>query len=189
MRRPSSATQPTTPRTSPTSSIYEFKAYTPFHTTVALGNGSTTRCGGAPSTADGHFVAFGGTEEALVKQVLGLKQRGLPTDEPLVRTSGHGYVAPHAGDYADALSKRYTVALINVESTGAVGWRGVRLLRHLAQKAARRGHRDGTVYGTSRASTRSFFPHHLASIAAAVVFADALVLENAAAGPSPSSLC
>ena len=35
--------------------------------------------------------------------------------------------------------------------------------------------------GLGRASTRSFFPHHLASIAAAVVFADALVLENAAA--------
>ena len=160
--------------------LYEFKAYTPFHAHVALGHGSQ-RCGGAPSTADGHFVAFGNTEEDLVKRVLGLVQLGRPGDAPLDRTKGMGYVATHAGDYADALSKRRTVVLVNVESTGALGWRCVRLLRRLAKAARTVGRRDGTVYGTSRAATRSFFPHHAAAVASAVVFADALVLENEAA--------
>ena len=75
----------------------------------------------APSTADGHFVAFGGTEEDLVKTVLGLQQRGLPTEPALDRATGVGYVAPHKGDYADALSKRFTVVLFNMETSGAVG--------------------------------------------------------------------
>ena len=57
----------------------------------------------------------------------------------------------------------------------------MKLLRALAHKAKRRAHRDGTVYGTSRSSTTSFFIHHLAAIASAVVRADALTLENAAA--------
>ena len=69
----------------------------------------------------------------------------------------------------------------------------MRLLRRLAKAAHTTGHRDGTVYGTSRAATRSFFAHHVAAIASAVVFADALVLENEAAsldfqstlGPAP----
>ena len=35
---------------------------------------------------------------------------------------------------------------------------------------------DTTIYGESRASTRDFFPHHLAAISAAIVFADANTL-------------
>ena len=72
--------------------------------------------------------------------------------------------------------------LFNVETTGAVGWRGVRLLRALSKLTGRNGEHDRTVYGESRASTRSFFVHHVAAIAGAVVGADALVLESAAAG-------
>ena len=51
------------------------------------------------------------------------------------------------------------------------------------ERRKKRSHRDGTVYGTSRSSTTSFFTHHLAAISAAVVYmyADALTLENAAA--------
>ena len=165
--------------------LYEFKAYSPFRASVALGHGSA-RCGGAPSTADGHFVAFGGTEEDLVKTVLGLPQRGLPTEPALDRTTGVGYVAPHKGDYADALSKRFTVVLFNMETSGAVGWRGVRLLRALARKAKRPGHRDGTVYGTARSATSSFFTHHLSAIAAAVALADALARSRPLPRPTPT---
>ena len=39
----------------------------------------------------------------------------------------------------------------------------------------------GTIYGTARSATSSFFTHHLSAIAAAVVLADALTLETAAA--------
>ena len=101
------------------------------------------------------------------------KDTAKPSVVALDRTTGVGYVAPHKGDYADALSKRFSVVLFNMETSGAVGWRGVRLLRTLAKKAKRPGHRDGTIYGTARSATSSFFTHHLSAIAAAVALADA----------------
>ena len=66
-------------------------------------------------------------------------------------------------------------------STGAIGPRAVRLLAQLAKDVKRKGATDGTVYGTARTSTRSFFVHHLSAVAAGVMHADALTLENAAA--------
>ena len=40
---------------------------------------------------------------------------------------------------------------------------------------------DSTIYGTSRASTDSFFPHHVAAISSAIVLADAATLSAEAA--------
>ena len=94
---------------------------------------------------------------------------------------GVGFVAACDGDYADALRKRRSVVLFHTESSGAVDPRGVRLLGQLAKDVRRTGATDGTVYGTSRTSTRSFFVHHLSAVAAGVKHADALTLENAAA--------
>jgi len=71
--------------------------------------------------------------------------------------------------------------MTHVESTGAIGPRAVRLLAQLAKDVKRKGATDGTVYGTARTSTRSFFVHHLYAVAAGVMHADALTLENAAA--------
>ena len=156
------------------------KCYTFCHRHAALGNGSQAK-GGAPSTADGHLIAFGNTLESLIKSTLGLKQRGEEGQRPFDRTSGEGFVAAHDGDYADALRKRRSVVLFNTETSGAVGPRGVRLLGQLAKDVQRKGAVDGTFYGTSRASTRSFFPHHLGSLALSIVRADALTLCNAAA--------
>ena len=51
----------------------------------------------------------------------------------------------------------------------------------LSKDVRRKGAVDGTVYGTARTSTRSFFVHHLSAVAAGVMHADALTLENAAA--------
>ena len=56
--------------------LYEFKCMTPFHTSPLKGIG-TQEHGGCPSEADGHFVAFGGTEEELRRKVLGVRARGL----------------------------------------------------------------------------------------------------------------
>ena len=148
--------------------------------TQALGYGSTAK-GGAPSTADGRLFAFGNTLESAIKTVLGLRQQGVDGQRPFDRTSGEGFVAAHDGDYADALRKRYSVVLFNAESTGAVGPRAIRLLRQLAKDTKRKGATDGTMYGTARTSTRSFFVHHLSAVAAGVMHADALTLENAAA--------
>ena len=54
----------------------------------------------------------------------------------------------------------------------------------LRREAESIGIHDSTVYGSSRASTQSFFYHHLASISAAIVQADALTLNNHAAAES-----
>ena len=160
--------------------LYEVKCYTPFKVSPALGHGSTAK-GGAPSTADGCLFAFGNTLESAIKTVLGLRQQGVDGQPPFDRTSGEGFVAAHDGDYADAQRKRYSVVLFNVESTGAIGPRAIRLLAQLAKDVKRKGATDGTVYGIARTSTRSFFVHHLSAVAAGVMHTDALTLENAAA--------
>ena len=58
----------------------------------ALGRGSTAK-GGAPSTTDGHFIAFGNTEEHLRAKVLGVHARGSPSEGPLRRDTGLGWVS------------------------------------------------------------------------------------------------
>ena len=93
--RPSSAMPTSTPATSPTSpgspppppaptSSLRSKA-TPVHPLplqlqrLATAHGST---GGAPSTSEGHHLAFGNTEEALLRTILGTRQRGQPSEPP-----------------------------------------------------------------------------------------------------------
>ena len=89
------------------------------------------------------------------------------------------------GDYADALKKGHRVHLLVSESTGALS-RGITTLLSCLAKAVRapEGH-DSTVYGTGRASTKSFYTHHVAAISSAIVRADALLnallVRNAAA--------
>ena len=46
------------------------------------------------------------------------------------------------------------------------------------------GIHDSTVYGSSRASTHSFYYHHLSIISFGIVHADALTLTNHAANES-----
>jgi hypothetical protein len=138
-----------------------------------LGQG-TQRYGGSPSTNDGHYIAFGNTEEALIKGTLGLKARS--GDGPLDRTTGIGRVAAH-----DALRKKHPATLLVAETTGALSKRFVRWLKALHTATRRPGGRDTTVYGQSRASTTSFFHHHVAAISSAIVASDALTLANSAA--------
>ena len=160
--------------------LIEYKCYTTFATSRALGNGSQQH-GGAPSTADGHFIAFGNTEEDLIRKNYGLKQIGTPEQPPYDRTTGEGYVAAANGDYTDALRNGREVILVISEPLGALCSRGVRLLKHLGRLAKRPGHRDGTEYGAARTSTTSFFVHHLSTLSRALATADALTLLNAAA--------
>ena len=71
--------------------------------------------------------------------------------------------------------------LLMTESTGALGAALIMLLRALARTATLPSGGDTTVYGTSRASPRAFYPHHLAAISSAIVGADAhTVLAHAA---------
>ena len=146
----------------------------------ALGGGSAAK-GGAPSTTDGGTFAFGNTEEALRAKVFGLTARGEQAQGPHDRRTGTGWVAERQGDYSDALAKGHGVALMGCESTGAIYHAFSALLRILGKAAVAPGTQDSTVYGTSRASTSSYYAHHVAAISAAVTRADAVVILNAAA--------
>ena len=139
----------------PPHTIWEFKCYTPFHLTAALGNGSQ-RHGGAASTSDGHSFAFGNTEELLRGQVLGLAARGEADERPLDRRTGVGRIDAKPGDYADAIRKGTTVHLLVTESSGALSRCTMRMLRALAKRAGMPEGHDSTVYGAGRASPKSF---------------------------------
>ena len=140
----------------------------------------TAATGGRPSTEDGHIIAFGGTEESLRHKNLGLKQRGDPSDRPFKRDTGRGYVAPSDGDYTDALSKQHPVTLAITETSGAITDSLASFLHILARTARAKGATDNTRYGLSRASTTSFYVHHLSEISTAVQVADANTIINAA---------
>ena len=84
------------------------------------------------------------------------------------------------GHYSDAIAKGHGVHLLVTESSGAMSAPLVAILRALAQCVKLPDACDTTVYGSSRAAPRSFYPHHLAAISAAIVQADALALTNAA---------
>ena len=160
---------------------YEFKCFTPFVVNGAIGLGSRAR-GGAASTTDGGTFAFGNTEEALRSTVLGLQARGSPDEGPMNRRTGAGWVAATTDhDYADAIAKGHGVTLLGTESTGALFVALVLLLRVHAKLATAPGTQDSTVYGTARASPKSYYAHHTAAISSAVVGADAQTIVNEAA--------
>jgi len=159
--------------------LWEFKCPTPFVVHGALGLGSE-RGGGAASTSDGHFIAFGNTLENLVAIVFGLKARGAPTDRALDRRTGLGRVDECGGDYADALAKGSDVHLLVCESTSALDPGLDRLLRYLAAAARLPDANDTTQYGASRTSPQSFYGHHAAAIACAVAAQESLTIHLAA---------
>ena len=155
--------------------LWEFKAITPFHPTPALGHGSPSR-GGAPSTADGHFIAHGNTLESITRLTRGLIARGTSSDPPLDRVTGVGRVAAFNGHYADAIDKKNPLILFLVETTGALSLEARAAIAYLHRLTKPRCARDGTQYGTARGATTSFRRHHTAAISSAVILADAETL-------------
>jgi hypothetical protein len=121
-----------------------------------------------PSSAEGHHLAFGCTEEHLLYKILGAKQRGRPSQPPLNHTTGEGYVAAHAGHYADGLAKGNQVVPLICETLGGINATAVSALRHLHTTASPDSHRDGTKYGLARSATKSFHAHHLRLISLAI---------------------
>jgi hypothetical protein len=147
--------------------------WAPTATSAALGLGSLQN-GGAPSTSDGGSFALGNTEESLRALTLGLAERGAPGTR-YDRRSGDGWVAGTTDHhYADALSHGRPVTLLASESSGAISTAFDLALRILDRQSRARGAIDATRYGTSRASHRRFYAHHLAAISAAIAHADAL---------------
>ena len=124
---------------------------------------------------------MGNTEEHYRRIVLGLDEVGSKGQPPYDRTTGAGWVDAFGGDYADARSKQIPVHLFLVEITGALTRSSVQVLTWLASRVSgRKKHVDTTVYGSSRASPRSFRPHHLANIAAAAVHTDSGAIVHSA---------
>ena len=164
--------------------IWEYKCHSWVLVAPNFGGG-TRATGSGPSTAEGWTHALGGTEEALARTTLGLRERGSPEAYSTTRRlDGVGWVKAHDGDYADALSKGYGVTLCATETSGAVSATLDALYRALDRCSRERGTNDFTRYGVSRASPRTFRRHHLAAHAAAVAFTDAATLLSDAASKS-----
>ena len=139
----------------------------------------TPRIGRYCTASEGHFIAFGNTEEDLRAMVFGVTE-GLGPSGTRDRTTGAGRVNGRRGHYADAISKGHGVALLHTETTGAVAMPFVLLLRILASIVRRPGASDATVYGSSRSSTRSFLVHHLAAVSSSILFHNSVIVQAAA---------
>ena len=135
----------------------------------------------------GHLVvAFGSTEEHLLREIFGARPRGAPSDGPFNHITGLGWVAAREGYYCDAIkTKKNTVIALIAESFGGVTPAVTALLQRLEKRLCT----DATCYGDH--STRSFSSHHAAAISLAIVTGDeeALVkgvskLETKSAGPT-----
>jgi glycerol-3-phosphate dehydrogenase (NAD+) len=146
---------------------YEAKVVSSLTKTRSVGRG-TRKYGGCPASA-GHVFAFGNTEEALRVRILGCRKRGRAGGDPFDHSTGKGYVRAKKGDYYDALFvKGGTVIPLIVETFGGVTAHARRAIKLLVKRAEVKK-RDGTVYGTSRTSTKDFYTHHLHRIGLAAV--------------------
>ena len=148
--------------------LSETKCYNSLKPSGALGHGSNAH-GGAPSTNEGHYIAFGCTSELLHWQVFGCRARG--AGPPLCHSTGVGRVDAHAGYYADARQKGHSVELLLTEASGAVHGSAVKMLRRLERDVNRDGASDGTVYGRSLTAAKGFTSHWLRLISASIASA------------------
>ena len=94
------------------------------------------------------------------------------------RRTGVGRLTHKRGDYSSAADMGHRTHLHLIEPTGACSRSLTCLLRATSKSIGLPGIHDSTVYGTSRASPRTFYPHHLAAISSAVVTSDATTLVN-----------
>ena len=143
--------------------------------TKVVPDGGTPAGGGSPSTAMGHLVAFGGTEETLLHQNIGCKARGDPSEGALDHATGAGWVREHHGVYHDAMVNKanHVTMLISCDMGGVTGGT-VATLHRLSKKAAEG--RDGTIYGAH--SDANYFTHHATAISLATVTAAAEAIER-----------
>ena len=147
-------------------SLVEIKVPSPTTKAWSRGRGKADTGGCAASV--GHLYAFGNTEEALTRTILGVRARGRKRDGPFNHATGRGWVKAHAGDYYDAIvKKKSAVTPFIVETSGALAPRAVGYVSRLSRRARGPGARDGTKYGRSRTSARSFFVHHSQQLSSA----------------------
>ena len=128
----------------------------------------------------GHLYGLGNTEEAYRMQVLGCKARGvLGKDKPFCHKTGKGSVKARDGEYYDALRNRKAMVIpMIVEAFGGISPHALNFIGRLAARAKGARARDGTVYGRSRTSAKSFFKHHTQQLAAAAQVGDAKAIRR-----------
>ena len=152
--------------------LYEVKVPSALISSYSAGRGSLEH-GGQPASV-GHKYGFGSTEEKYRILTLGARRRGRPQDRPLNHATGRGWVKEVKGHYHDALFvKKSRVVVWLVEATGGVCPHACAHGRRLAERARAAGGSDRTKYGRARASTRSFYTHHMQQIVKAAVVYDA----------------
>ena len=114
------------------------------------------------------MFAFGCSYEKQLYDNLGVRARGVPTDDAFDHALGTGRVHAHAGCYADALSKGHGVLLLITEVLSGVHPDTASFLHRLSTDAAAHPGIDTTVYGSARGATRSHYTHHLRLISLAI---------------------
>jgi len=158
--------------------LQEYKVPSPITKKFSVGVG-TKKDGGVHASV-GHLYGLGNTEEKYRLRVLGCKGRGfLGRDKPLDHSTGRGSVKARRGDYWDALKNKKAVVIpAIVETFGGISPHFLRFISRLAARTKRGGGRDGTQYGRSRLSAKSFFVHHTQQISAAAQVGDAKAIRR-----------
>ena len=124
--------------------LYETKCYSQLITVVSLGKGQTGT-GGKPSTAMGHSVGFGCTEECLLYMTIGCKERGDPSQGTFSHDTGEGWVQAKEGHYHDAIhTKHNTVKVMIFDDLGGATPGTAKTIKGLAKNALGKGARDAT---------------------------------------------
>ena len=149
-------------------SLYEAKVYSSLCKSKRnLGTG-TSGGGDSPSTSAGDLVAFGCTEEWLLADIYGCKERGSAAEGAFKHDSGEGWVQARRGCYHDGIHvKKNEVHAMIANPFGGVTSTVEGVVRRLDKLPGT----DRTVYGDH--STRSFYAHHAAAMSMACVIGDA----------------
>ena len=88
----------------------------------------------------GAVVAFGNTRPAARARVLGLRERGVPSDGHFKPHTGEGYVHASLGDYAKAIALGVDVRPLLFETLGGFSPEVMALLSALCEERANRLH-------------------------------------------------
>ena len=127
----------------------------------------------------GHKLAHGNTAENYRTQVLGARARGRPRDGPFNHSTGRGWVKQHVGTYDDPIRQGCRVTVALVEVSGALEASLLKYAALLTRRTRGAHARDGTRYGASKMSTKSFYAHHTQRISRAAACGDVEgLLEN-----------
>ena len=159
--------------------LYETKCWTACKEKQTMGHGSAKK-GGAYSEIEGSHIGFGGTAEHARSPPHPRMRaaRGRADQRPFDHATGTGYVARHRGHYHDALSHHRHVAIVLVETTGAVHPDTVRLACSTRGTTRHAPRATPTARFTARPAQprarSNFYAHHLRLISLAAVIGAAL---------------